>query len=320
MQKKSEMIQKFIVLFILVLQVSCNVNFDIEKRRYRKGYHVSLSTNAKKETPVLASDSTEKTFSNKSQKTDYLTLPPQDVFAENTSKEADRISLNNSTAEREMRFYLPKKSHYKSTIKREQNIKIDQIEIEEDEKDKLSAIFLILGLVGLLSFLVLLALPTPSLIAFLGSTFILFWFLGIITSFVFLTKKRKAIEKSTEMKLDAFSKWGSILEILSLIGFIVMLVGGLVVLFGGASNLFVISAFLMGIFSILSVFLSTIGLIRSILNVNQSKKNRWKALFIAVISPIALVLSISLFLSVISAFNTISPFAAAIIQILGHLK
>ncbi len=95
-----------------------------------------------------------------------LSPSTQDVLAVNTSKEVYGSTLKGYANEREFRFYLPKQSHYKSTIKREQNIKIDQIEIEEDEKDKLSAVFLILGLVGLLSFLVLLALPTPSLIAF----------------------------------------------------------------------------------------------------------------------------------------------------------
>jgi hypothetical protein len=311
-------------LFILLTAFtffSCGVSINIAKRQYRPGIYCNISRTKY----IIDTVKTQEEISSSLLDGRPAAVSLVDAVASSGNSfpvPAKKVLLDQSNS----KTIVHQISFPKNKKTAEQKIKDDDKPPEKPARSKAlktAKIFLIAGLIGFLFILLLSFIPIASVqllnvCSFIAAIGILCWPVGIILAIIGVVKtfkKNKSPIVDDTKHLDKFSKISLPLLIVSFIDLLLLIVATLLSLFIGF-NLLIASAIILFVLFTLGFIASTLGLIRTLSDVNQPRKNIVKAIMLAILNVVPIALALAWIIAVGMAIQAAIPFLAVALLIL----
>ncbi len=179
---------------------------------------------------------------------------------------------------------------------------------------KISIICLSLCLLSLFCIFASYLFPAFPLLAYIAATFPESWLTGIILAIIGFIKYRKNPGPAEPKRLERLSMIAFILSLMQFLVILFIIIATFLIIY--SITPLIVLMYLFGAMALVSFVFGIIGLIRVLRDVQQSRKNRFKAILISIFSLVPVILMIAWFVAVGTFIAAALPYLTFLIFIL----
>ena len=309
-----------LVSAIIILICSCHHSVELVKRKYMPGYYIATTGEKKTPTVIHKKNALDSLLCMPVKEVSFL--KPSVINSDDLVASTERIetkkatepyikSVRSSVAPHDkhdhFRYLLGESFHPEETKPAPTAIPM---------LNKIAIMFLLLCLLSLAFALASYVFRSVPFLSSAGAIFPELWLIGIALAIIgFFKSLKNADPTNTEPKrLNRFSKIAFILEILGALNFLLIVPATFLILYSIMPLLILV--YLLSAISLISFTFSTIGLIKTLQDPEQLKKNKLKAILISILSLVPIGLMIAWFIAVGTFLSAAIPYFAFLLFIL----
>jgi len=318
---KSKKVLQYVFLgACILLFFSCGVS-EIVKKKYRPGFYIAHK--GEKKTPtVLPKDEKKNTFQKENKEPDItVSIKKPDSITPQFFLNPEQTNITASSITK-------KKSDFKTVSREIKRSLYPQHFFQSFPQDppasspkviwqfKVAIICLSICLLGIICIFGYSLLPALHFLVYVAGIFPETWLAGILFSIIGFFKYRKNPENipAEPKELNFFSRLSFILGIIELIDVPLIIIATALAIFSFTP--LIVLTVLMLVMSATGFISGMIGLIKTLKDPKQSRKNIVKAILISLFSPVPFFLMLAWFIAVGTAIVAAAPYLAAALFIL----